>query len=170
MEANVFLRPSSLFFFCVLNNLNCSANTTDTVLVFQVEMEIMPFISWVESPVYPVFLALWTIVFSHHQLSCRRVLQGDPEVNSVLGCTVYIWDPLLALECQNKLQVEYNLDKIHWKMWNPGFEPWYWFNHGRTQSGFWHGGQGFISGLLLRCSLCASSKPTPKLLCVLCHH
>lgn len=58
MEANVFLRPSSLFFFFVLNNLNCSANTTDTVLVFHVEMEIMPFISWVESPVYPVFLAL----------------------------------------------------------------------------------------------------------------
>lgn len=51
MEANVFLRPLSLL---CLNNLNYLANTTDAVLVFQVEMEMMPFISWVESPVYLV--------------------------------------------------------------------------------------------------------------------
>lgn len=53
MEVNVFLRPLSLF---CLNNLNCLANTTATLLVFQVEMEVMPFISWVESPVDPVLL------------------------------------------------------------------------------------------------------------------
>lgn len=51
MEANVFLRPLSLF---CLNNLSCLANTTNTVFVFQVETKVMPFISWLESPVYPV--------------------------------------------------------------------------------------------------------------------
>ena len=90
MEVNVVLRPLSLF---CLNNLNCLANSTDTALVFQ--MEMMPFISWVESPVYPVVflsslnLVLLSTISPPAEDCCKEILKLTQCLDVI---TMSIWD------------------------------------------------------------------------------